>query len=153
LQLKPGDIITAIDGEQLKDGTNLSKLLNAKVGENVEVMVQPAPGADTASKPPAASAAKSSPTPAAKPPETSAAKPATTVTTSKPKKIELQAVSRDKMRELMYDRWVDHNTRRVAELSHGKLGYIHIPSMDEAGLDRFIRALYSENFDKEALVL
>src|SRR5207247_2218048 len=42
---------------------------------------------------------------------------------------------------------------RVAELSKGKLGYIHIPSMDEAGLERFVRSLYSDNFDKEAIVL
>jgi tricorn protease len=53
----------------------------------------------------------------------------------------------------MYDRWVEHNARRVAELSKGKLGYIHIPSMDEEGVDRFVRSLYSDNFDKEAVVL
>jgi tricorn protease len=41
----------------------------------------------------------------------------------------------------------------VAELSKGKLGYIHIPSMDEEGLDKFVRSLYSDNFDKEAIVL
>jgi tricorn protease len=41
----------------------------------------------------------------------------------------------------------------VAELSKGKLGYIHIPSMDKDGLDRFVRSLYSDNFDKEAIVL
>jgi tricorn protease len=53
----------------------------------------------------------------------------------------------------MYERWVDRNTRRVAESSQGKLGYIHIPSMDEAGLDSFVRALYSDNYDKEAVIL
>ena len=53
----------------------------------------------------------------------------------------------------MYDRWVDKNARRVAELSKGTLGYIHIPSMDEAGLERFVRSLYSDNFDKDAIVL
>jgi tricorn protease len=53
----------------------------------------------------------------------------------------------------MYDRWVERNAARVAQLSKGKLGYIHIPSMDDEGLDRFVRALYSDNFDKEAIVL
>ncbi|TMQ34602.1 MAG: PDZ domain-containing protein [Planctomycetota bacterium] len=127
LQLKPGDIISAVDGVELKQDTNLSKLLNAKVDETVELTLQtPATPSSPGAKPPA---------------------------TKKPKRVEIQAVNRDKMRELMYDRWVEHNARRVAELSHGKLGYIHVPSMDEAGLDRFIRALYSENFDKEALIL
>jgi tricorn protease len=69
------------------------------------------------------------------------------------RKVELQAVSRGSIRALMYDRWVADNARHVAELSKGKLGYIHIPSMDEAGLERFVRSLYSDNFDKEAIVL
>ncbi|HEV3205024.1 MAG TPA: S41 family peptidase [Gemmataceae bacterium] len=69
------------------------------------------------------------------------------------RKLEIQGTSRDQIGQLMYDRWVDLNTQRVGELSKGKLGYIHIPSMDEDGVDRFLRALYSENFDKEAIVL
>jgi tricorn protease len=69
------------------------------------------------------------------------------------RRIEIQGADREKIRDLMYDRWVDLNSRRVAELTHGKVGYIHIPSMDEAGMDRFVRALYSDNFDKEAIVL
>ncbi len=67
--------------------------------------------------------------------------------------VTLSAVSRRSIAPLMYDRWVEHNARRVAELSNGKLGYIHIPSMDEEGLDRFVRSLYSDNYDKEAIVL
>jgi tricorn protease len=64
------------------------------------------------------------------------------------------AADRDKtIRPLMYDRWVERNAAKVAELSKGKLGYIHIPSMDDTGLDQFVRALYSDNFDKDAIVL
>jgi tricorn protease len=69
------------------------------------------------------------------------------------RRVEIQGVSRDQISRLMYDRWVDKNARRVAELTKGKLGYIHIASMDEEGLDNFVRALYSDNFDKEAIVL
>ncbi len=71
----------------------------------------------------------------------------------KPRRVELKAVDRRTLRPLMYQRWVNANAKKVAELSKGKLGYIHIPSMDEAGLDLFLRALYSDNFDKEAIVL
>jgi tricorn protease len=67
--------------------------------------------------------------------------------------VEIKATSRGTVAGLMYDRWVSNNARRVAELSKGKLGYIHIPSMDEAGLDCFLRALYSDNFEKDAIVL
>jgi tricorn protease len=69
------------------------------------------------------------------------------------RRVPLLAVDRKKLRPLMYQRWVDANAKKVAELSKGKLGYIHIPSMDEDGLDVFLRALYSDNFDKEAIVL
>jgi tricorn protease len=69
------------------------------------------------------------------------------------KRVEVQGTSRDRIAALMYDRWVEHNAKRVSELSGGKLGYIHIPDMEEAGLDRFVRSLYSDNFDKEAIVL
>jgi tricorn protease len=69
------------------------------------------------------------------------------------RRVELQATSREAVANLMYERWVENNAKRVAELSKGKLGYIHIPSMDEAGIERFRRALYSDSFDKEAIVL
>ncbi|HWG43520.1 MAG TPA: S41 family peptidase [Gemmataceae bacterium] len=69
------------------------------------------------------------------------------------RRVEVTAVSRRTITPLMYDRWVERNARRVADISKGKLGYIHIPSMDEDGLDRFVRSLYSDNYDKEAIVL
>jgi len=69
------------------------------------------------------------------------------------RRVEVNGVGRTAVQELMYDRWVETNFKRVEELSKGKLGYIHIPSMDDAGLDKFVRALYSDNFDKEAIVL
>jgi tricorn protease len=69
------------------------------------------------------------------------------------RRVEVKAASRSQIHDLMYERWVEKNARRVAEVSKGRLGYIHIPSMDDAGLDRFVRALYSDNFDKEGIVL
>jgi tricorn protease len=69
------------------------------------------------------------------------------------RRVEIQAANRQHIQELMYDRWVDKNAKRVAELSKGTLGYIHIPSMDDKGMDHFVRALYSDNYDKEAIVL
>lgn len=119
LNLKPGEYILKIDGEELTEKTNLSKLLNGKVGEMVALQV--ATKLDAPAK--------------------------------ERRHVEISAVSRRSIGPLMYDRWVENNARRVAELSKGKLGYIHIPSMDEEGLDRFVRSLYSDNYDKEAIVL
>ncbi|MSQ93914.1 MAG: PDZ domain-containing protein [Gemmataceae bacterium] len=70
-----------------------------------------------------------------------------------PRRVEIRAETRAKLNDPMYERWIARNAQRVNELSKGKLGYIHIPNMQEPGLERFVRALYSENFDKEGIVL
>ncbi|OWK35866.1 S41 family peptidase [Fimbriiglobus ruber] len=69
------------------------------------------------------------------------------------RRVEIVAVPRPKVAHLMYERWVENNAAQITKLSGGKLGYIHIPSMDDDGLEGFMRALYSDNFDKEAIVL
>jgi len=69
------------------------------------------------------------------------------------RKVEIAAASRFRISQLMYDRWVKRNADAVSKASGGKVGYIHIPSMDETGLDAFVRALYSDHFDKEAIVI
>jgi tricorn protease len=122
LNVKPGEFVAAIDGVEINDGVEISKVLNGKVNDSVVLEVTPNPDAD--------------------PRDVKARR-----------RVEIEAVSKGRIRELMYERWVEKNAQRVAELSKGKLGYIHIRSMDEEGLDAFVRALYSDNFDKEAIVL
>jgi tricorn protease len=119
LNIKAGDYILSIDGVDVTEKTDLSSLLNGKVGEGVSLLV--AAKLDAPAK--------------------------------ERRHVEISAVSRGKIAPLMYERWVEANARRVAELSKGKLGYIHIPSMDDSGVDRFLRSLYSDNFDKEGIVL
>ncbi|QEL17325.1 S41 family peptidase [Limnoglobus roseus] len=112
--LKAGDVLLSIDRTTLSDKTNLSQLLNNKVGETV--LLDVADGKDK-------------------------------------RRVEVKAESRVRISDLMYERWVDNNAAQIAKESNGKVGYIHIPSMDEAGLEIFVRSLYSDNFDKEAIVL
>jgi tricorn protease len=126
ITIKPGDFILAIEGSELDDNANLARLLNGKAGEPVVLHV-----AATADAP-----------------------------KDKRRRIELTAISRHRTgrdapgaSDLMYARWVARNAARVSELSGGKLGYIHIPSMDEAGLDAFVKSLYSDNYEKDAIVL
>ena len=118
LNLKPGDFIVRIDGTDLTDKIEVSKLLNDKVGEHVVLYVTATPD-DPKSR----------------------------------RRIEIRGEARPKIALLMYERWITKNAQKVAELSNGKLGYIHIANMQEAGLERFVRALYSDNFDKDGIVL
>jgi len=67
--------------------------------------------------------------------------------------IEIVAADREKVGQLMYERWVAVNAEKVDKESGGKLAYIHIKDMDEVGLEQFVRALYSDAFDKEGVVV
>jgi tricorn protease len=53
---------------------------------------------------------------------------------------------------LRYLSWVAANRLRVDRLSHGRLGYIHIPDMGEAGIREFIKWWYPQ-IRKEGLVV
>lgn len=69
------------------------------------------------------------------------------------RKVETQAWNRNRISQLMYDRWVEKNANAVAKQSGGKIGYIHIRGMDEGGVEQFTRSLYSDNYEKEAIVI
>jgi tricorn protease len=118
IDIKPGDVILAIDRVPLTEKVNISQLLNNKAGEGVLLEV-------------------------ARDPKDAKTK----------RKVEIVAANRTAIAQLMYDRWVQQNAGVVAKASGGKIGYIHIPSMDEPGLDAFVRALYSDHFDKDAIII
>ncbi len=53
---------------------------------------------------------------------------------------------------LRYNDWVEGNRRRVAEMSGGKLGYIHLPDTSDAGYNVFNRDFYAQ-LDKQGLIV
>jgi tricorn protease len=53
---------------------------------------------------------------------------------------------------LLYLKWTSANRARVTDMSHGRLGYIHIPDMGEAGLREFIKWWYPQ-VRKEGLIV
>ena len=53
---------------------------------------------------------------------------------------------------LRYERWVKERRAKVDELSHGRVGYLHIKAMDQPSLARFKKDL-AEFRHKEALVI
>jgi len=54
--------------------------------------------------------------------------------------------------ELLYYNWVENNRRKVDELSHGRVGYMHLPDMGEAGIREFIKWYYPQ-LRKDALLI
>ncbi|GBD37302.1 Tricorn protease [bacterium HR36] len=67
--------------------------------------------------------------------------------------VEIRAARRQDLLNAYYHRWVEQNRRKVEELSGGRLGYIHLRAMDLASLDEFVRSLYTDNFDKDGLII
>jgi tricorn protease len=53
---------------------------------------------------------------------------------------------------LRYYDWVEGNRQRVAEMSGGKLGYIHLPDTGDAGYNVFNRDFYAQ-LDKQGMIV
>jgi len=56
-------------------------------------------------------------------------------------------------RRLKYNDWRQKNADQVAEMSNGRIGYIHIQGMDQPSLDVFERDLYAAAEGKEGLLI
>ena len=54
--------------------------------------------------------------------------------------------------DLLYYNWVENNRHKVDELSHGRIGYMHLPDMGEAGIREFIK-WYFPQLRKDALLI
>ena len=54
---------------------------------------------------------------------------------------------------LLYDHWLRHNRKLVAEATHGKLGYLHISAMSMPTFRKFEEELVSEGVGKDGLII
>jgi tricorn protease len=109
-----GDYVLAINGRELKAGTDPYELLQAPANQPVEWRV-------------------------------SAAADGKAVRT-----IRYQPLASET--SLLYLAWAANNRARVDRLSQGRLGYIHLPDMGEAGIREFIKWWYPQ-VRKEGLVV
>lgn len=53
---------------------------------------------------------------------------------------------------LRYISWVEENRARVAKMSDGKIGYIHVPDTQINGIIEFIKGYYAQS-DKQAVII
>jgi tricorn protease len=54
--------------------------------------------------------------------------------------------------DLYYYAWVEENIKKVADASGGKIGYLHVPDMQVAGLNEFAKHFYPQ-LKKQALII
>jgi tricorn protease len=131
VNIKAGDVILAIDRVELTDKVNVPQLLNNKAGEGVLLQLTSDPMG----------------------PKTVRQVEVVAIPRDDAADRTLGRVDRRDAQELMYERWVARNAAAVEKASGGRVGYIHIPSMNDDGLETFVRSLYSDNFDKDGVII
>jgi tricorn protease len=65
---------------------------------------------------------------------------------------EVVVVPIDNESELYYDAWVEANLKKVSDATGGKVGYVHVPDMQQNGLNEFARRFYPQ-LHKKALIV
>ncbi|MGE0076388.1 MAG: S41 family peptidase [Bacteroidales bacterium] len=65
----------------------------------------------------------------------------------------VKPISTGEESELLYKRWVDNRRKEVDQLSNGKIGYIHVRSMDDASMRTVFEEALGRNVGKEALII
>ena len=67
--------------------------------------------------------------------------------------VELRPISYAKARSLLYEQWIRQTRQKVADASQGKLGYLHVRSMDMPSFYQFERDLYTVGAGREGLII
>jgi len=55
--------------------------------------------------------------------------------------------------ELLYKRWVKNRRKEVAELSQGKIGYVHVRAMNDSSMRAVFEEALGRNIEKKAIIV
>jgi C-terminal processing protease CtpA/Prc len=62
-------------------------------------------------------------------------------------------ISQGEEQNLLYERWVSNNRKKVEQLSGGKVGYVHVQGMNDASYRSTYEDVLGKEGDKEALIV
>lgn len=146
IDIQPGDVLLKVEGQQVNPGLVWEPLLLDKSGQPVTLSFAPR-GADSSggAVPEGATAAADD--------ARASLLPAPSLDADGNRTVVLKCWSYDAYREALYREWEISNEQRVAQLSGGRIGYIHIRGMNGGELAKFKREFYSEVFDKAAVIV
>jgi tricorn protease len=162
VDVKPGDLLVAINGQPLSASVSPARLLVNQAGEEVMLTLrvqEPAEAAteaeaDGAADPPPTTNGQSSPSAEAQHESHStqhAAGNTNHVACSTPYRTVTVRTLHDEQPS-RYRSWVNGNRQRVHEATGGRVGYVHIPDMGPNGYAEFHRGYLAE-VDKDGLVI
>ncbi|MCB0731317.1 MAG: PD40 domain-containing protein [Ignavibacteriae bacterium] len=69
------------------------------------------------------------------------------------KEIEIIIRPTSSLGDLLYDEWVENNTKLVEKYSKGRLGYLHIKAMGWESFERFEREFTAKGYGKDGIVI
>ena len=122
LDLNVGDIVLSIEGEKIRAGDNYYKILSHLLNDYVDLTVCS----------PGESSDESS------------------VVLGPERELRIDATG--SVRNLKYEEWVEKNRELVDEMSKGKIGYVHIRSMNGSSLRRFEQEI-NQFWNKNGMVI
>ncbi|MSQ96626.1 MAG: hypothetical protein EXR98_19030 [Gemmataceae bacterium] len=70
-----------------------------------------------------------------------------------PREVALRPISYVAAQGLLYDHWLNHNRKLVADASKGSFGYLHISAMSMPNFRKFEEELVSQGAGKDGLVI
>lgn len=112
-KLNEGDVITAVNGQEVSDNANFYDLLNGLVNEKVLLNVRGTDG--------------------------------------KSREVVIRLTA--SITNNLYEEWVENRRKLVDKYSNGRLGYIHIRSMDFPSFEVVEREFTAAGYGKEGLVI
>ncbi len=71
----------------------------------------------------------------------------------KKRELVVRPISQSRQSALLYDRWVKNRAADVDRLSNGRLGYVHISSMDDESFRKVYSDLLGKYNDREGVVI
>ncbi len=75
------------------------------------------------------------------------------VRNGEPLTVRLTPVTQWDVWNLEYKNWLESQRDWVSELSADRIGYLHIPSMDQQSVNNFRRDLYAEGLGRDAMII
>jgi len=65
----------------------------------------------------------------------------------------LKPIAGGEQSELLYKRWVRNRRKEVAELSEGKIGYVHVRAMNDSSMRTVFEEALGRNLEKKAIII
>ena len=142
-ELYPGDVVLAINDEEIPDGANRARLLTNVVGHPLKLEVRNGEAALAVLREQAAAAAAETEDEGEVEPE----EPGET------REVVVRPTSSGGQRSLRYAQWVEDTRAMVYDLSDDRIGYQHIERMYDYATEIFRRELFTESYSKDALII